>query len=279
MRARRVLWAATVRTKTLTNRIAAAVEGRFGAVSVFPLDLRRWADEGIPPVAVGKALRDAGLVVAALDPFTQWVPHWEPPASMSSEDRAFVDFDEHTILAYAEALGVEAINCVEPFGQRHEEPALVDALGGFAARAKSRGFRVALEFMPISGIPDLATGRRLVETANTPSLGLVFDVWHFVRSGSSLAELETLDGDRVFEVQLADGRDPMTGADVFDDLLHHRLLPGDGDFPIRSIMEPLAQIKALRSLGPEIFSDAIDGLDAREAGRRAGESINQWSLT
>lgn len=246
-------------------------------MSIFPLDLQRWNAEGISPTTVGQTLRDAGVGVAALDPFTRWVPEWIPPATMSSDDLAFVDFNEAIIFAYAEAIGAEAINCVEPFGQKHNEHALSDALAGFSERAAARGFRTALEFMPISGIPDLSTALRLIDQNGPASLGFVFDIWHFVRSRSSLADLQLLDGKRVFEIQLADGRDPMTGTDLYDDLLHHRLLPGDGDFPIAAIMVALAEIGAVGSIGPEIFSDAIDLVDAREIGRRAGAATDQWS--
>jgi hypothetical protein len=37
---RRVLWAATVRTKPFLERIAAAQEGGFTHISVFPIDYR-----------------------------------------------------------------------------------------------------------------------------------------------------------------------------------------------------------------------------------------------
>lgn len=58
-----------------------------------------------------------------------------------------------------------------------------------------------------------------------------------------------------------------------EDLLHHRLPPGDGDFPLAELMRVLAQIGGLTSVGIELFSDAFDALPAEQAGQRAGASL------
>lgn len=39
---RRVLWAASLRTKSLDDRLAAAQAGGFAHMSVFPIDWRNW---------------------------------------------------------------------------------------------------------------------------------------------------------------------------------------------------------------------------------------------
>ena len=273
---RSVLWAATVRTKPLNERIAAAVSAGYDAMSVFPIDLANWEKQGLAPQQVGRRIANAGLAVAALDPFTQWVPKWTPPTDLSEEDRAFVDFDIDTIFRLASAIGAETINCVEPFGDRHSDEALIDAFVCFADRAGSEGFNVALEFMPISGIPDLSTGAAVVTGVDRAHAGLVFDVWHFVRSGSGLADLDQGLARRIFEVQVADGRIPMTGDDLMDDLLHHRLAPREGDFPLAEIATSLNQFSALRSVGPELFSDAMDGLSAHDAASTAIAATRTW---
>ncbi len=48
-------------------------------------------------------------------------------------------------------------------------------------------------------------------------------------------------------------------------------------FDIKGVTDTLKRIGAYKSVGPEIFSDAMDALDATEAGRKAGASLDRWT--
>lgn len=274
---RRVLWAANVRTKPLTERLAAAQAGGFTHMSVFPIDYRAWTESGMPPDEIRARIRDAGLHVLAIDPFVQWVPGFTLPKGYPPEYLGFIDSPEAAIMRIAEDLEAEAINCVEGLGQPHDTAALVDAFGAFADRAAAAGLRLTLEFMPISSIPDLAAGWEIVAGAGRPNAGLCFDTWHYFRSGPDPDLLARLPGDRVFEVQLADAPLALEGRDLTEDLLRFRRLPGEGAFDITGVTDRLKAIGAWTSVGPEVFSDAFDALDAVEVGRRCGASLARWS--
>ena len=72
------------------------------------------------------------------------------------------------------------------FGVRHLNAGLLEKLRcstcgrAFAALCDRAGpdLTVALEFMPYSGMPDLATAWRVPQEAGRPNGGLIIDAWH-----------------------------------------------------------------------------------------------------
>jgi sugar phosphate isomerase/epimerase len=274
---RRVLWAANVRNKSLPDRIAAAQTGGFTHMSLFPIDYRSWRRQGLSAAQIRSQLKDGGVKILAIDPFVQWTPGFAIPQGYPADYVGFIDFNEAQILEMAQEVEAKSINCVEGLGQPHAMAALIDRLGGFADRARERGLRVTFEFMPISSVPDLAAGWALVSGVNRANLGLCFDTWHYFRSKPDDALLLTVPAAKVFEIQLADATQALQGRDLTDDLLRFRRLPGEGELPIARVVPLLRQTGAWRSVGPEVFADAMDALDAREAGRRCGASMQRWS--
>jgi sugar phosphate isomerase/epimerase len=273
---RRVLWAASLRTKSLDDRLVAAQAGGFAQMSVFPIDWRNWLEQGLTGKAIRAKLRDAGVRVLTIDPFVQWTPGFAMPADYPADYRSFIDFSEAEILHIAEELEAEAINCVEGLNQPHELATLVDAFGAFADRADERGLRLTLEFMPISSITDLHAGWAVVDGAARSNAGLCFDTWHFFRSVADFDLLEALPGERIFEVQLADALRELQAETLSEDLLRFRRLPGEGEFEISRVVAVLREIGAWRSVGPEVFADTMDAMDATEVGRRCGQSLQGW---
>jgi sugar phosphate isomerase/epimerase len=274
--ARRVLWAANVRNKSLAERIEVAQIGKFTHMSIFPIDYRSWRAQGLSVHQMQSMLRQANIRVLAIDPFVQWTPNFTIPAGYPADYKGFIDFTETQIFEIAADLGAEAINCVEGLGQAHDMASLTGLFGAFADRAQARGLRVTLEFMPISSIPDLAAGWAIVNGANRPNAGLCFDTWHYYRSTPNDALLRSIPGHQIFEVQLADALVKLQGQNLTDDLLRFRRLPGEGELPIAQAVTILRSIGAWRSVGPEVFADAMDALTVSQAGSRTGESMNQW---
>jgi sugar phosphate isomerase/epimerase len=273
---RKVLWAANVRSKPLAERLVAAQLGGFTHMSVFPIDYRGWRNGGLSAQQIRKQIQDAGIRVLAVDPFVQWVPDFTIPNWYPADYRGFIEFSETQILEIAQELEAESINCVEGLNQSYPRELLLDRFGSFADRAKARGLRVTLEFMPISSIPDLSAAWTIVQGANRSNAGLCFDTWHYFRSTPNDALLQSIPGERIFEVQLADALIALQGKDLTDDLLRFRRLPGQGELPLSRVVPILKRTGAWRSVGPEVFADAMDALSAADAGRQAGVSLAQW---
>ena len=148
---------------------------------------------------------------------------------------------------------------------------LVDAFAAFCDRAAEVGIDVHLEFVPMTVIADLATGWEIVRAADRSNGGMVFDTWHFFRGVPDLELLAQVPGDRIFGVQIDDApAEP--AAPLWEDTFH-RLLPGDGDFDLVSVMRTLEATGGLRWIGPEVFSSDLAAMGAADAARIARERI------
>lgn len=270
---RRVFWAANVRTKAFAERLDAAVVAGFSEMSIFPLDVQQFAEGGVAPAELRRRAAARGVRISVLDPYALWVPDTTPAVWATPSDLAFVQFSEDTIFRMADALGVESINLIETFGNHVEPAAGAERLAAFARRAAANGWRTQLEFMPFSGVPDLAAAWAIVQDLDAATVGLTFDTWHYFRGRVDPALLRTIPGARIYQVQLADAERELAGTTLVDDLLHHRLLPGDGQFPIPDVLRTLRETRGLTAVGIELFSDAMDALPAHEVGQRVGERL------
>ncbi len=262
---RRVMWGAALMAHPLATRLEAVAESGFTHMTVFPADMNRWRRDGMTDVEISRMIRDSGVGIATIDPYTGWVPGW----SMEGLDditRDFIDVSEDDLWRMADALGTGQVNAVESAGADYDEAAYADALAGFAERAKAHGLQPTLEFMPTSKIPDLATGWGLIQ-ASGADVGLTFDTWHFWRSTPDHELLRTIPMARILEVQIADGGEKIV-ENLYTDLLFHRRVPGEGDFDLATTIAVLREMGPIRSVGPETFSQEMNEASADEAVRR-----------
>ena len=268
-----MLWAATVRSKSFEERTQAAKVGGFKTMSLFPLDYKMFTENGTSAEDMRAMMDESGIKVTVLDPFTKWTPTWEPPKGMGKDDLAFLDFDEDEFFRTGEALGIESMSVIEPFKNAFAQDALVESFATICDKAAQNGWRVHLEFMPTSSINSLATAWDIVKQADRPNGGLVFDMWHYFRGDPDDDLLQTLPGERIYRVQVADAKDEIKGGSLNEDLMHYRLPPGEGDFALEPTLEVLKDIGGLSSVGIELFSDNFDAMSPQEAGEKAGRSL------
>ena len=269
------LWAATVRTKSMPERIQAATAGGFTEMSIFPLDAKHWEADGQSLTELRELLAQGGVTLTVLDPLTHWLPRWAIPNAMQGTDRDFVNFDEAEFFRLATGLGVQRMSVIESFGTPYELDELVAAFARICDRAAEHDLNVQVEFMPFSGIPDLATAWEIVRRADRANGGLVFDTWHYLRGKIDNELLRQIPGEKIFSVQLADADQAIQGGSLRNDLMHYRKAPGDGDFDLLPVVRLLRDIQGLTSVGVEVFADAFDALPAAAAGAKAGQAMRQ----
>jgi len=143
-----------------------------------------------------------------------------------------------------------------------------DNLAILVAAATDVGAQVCVEFLPWSGIPDLATAWELVEPLGAGA-GILVDAWHWVRQpgGPNLELLARIPGERIGYVQLCDAA-AQPGDDVMHEALAHRLLPGDGVVDFGALLGQLEAIGARPFFATEIFSpELVRTHGAEEAAR------------
>ncbi|NND67957.1 MAG: sugar phosphate isomerase/epimerase, partial [Halioglobus sp.] len=147
------------------------------------------------------------------------------------------------------------------------EQEITDAFGALCDRAAAEDLRVSLEFMPFTGITDLAVALRIVSAAGRDNGGIMLDFWHHHRAGGSGSDLLQAPGSKIFAVQLDDAlAEPM--ADVMEETLNHRLLPGQGCIDLAGYMAALLTIGANPVYDVEVFNDALRSESAPERARQ-----------
>ncbi len=138
---------------------------------------------------------------------------------------------------------------------------VVDQLQQAAELASQFGVRLALEFRAQSPLlNNLETAAAVVRQIGHPALGLCLDTFHFHVGPSKSEDLRYLDPQLLFHVQLADL------ADVPRELASdsHRILPGDGDIPIRAILEHLHKVGYQGTVSIELMNPQLWQVSPRQ---------------
>ncbi len=247
----------TVRQASLPELIAVAGAHGFGAVTTTP-----WLYEkaGVPDRELRRLLDAHGVRVSYVDGLVTALPGTPPPrAGTATEEDCY---------RIASAVGATAVNVVHIDGSPTPLEDLAAALGPLCGRAAARGLRIVVEFLPGTGIPDVATASELVRAVGAANLGICLDSWHLARSGGAV---EDVDPATVGAVQLSDrtrAQDrepyvPMSG----------RLLPGDGQLPLEALVARVLGPRPDLPAGIEVISDEMRATPASMAAATAGAAL------
>ncbi|MBO9725226.1 MAG: sugar phosphate isomerase/epimerase [Novosphingobium sp.] len=115
-----------------------------------------------------------------------------------------------------------------------------DYMARLAEMARERDMDFAFEFSPIMTVRNLAEALALVAHIGGDRVSVTVDALHFFRSGGAARELAELDAALIGHVRLCDAMlkgegEPGGG----------RLIPGEGDLPLREFVDALPRGKTL----------------------------------
>ncbi len=202
-------------------------------------------------------------VLGGLEPAARWLKASglrtevvEAASNWAQGDSAAADRDGRQIAEAAAAVGASIVMaiCLEPTLDDLDRAR--DNLAVVVAHARDAGARTCVEFLPWTGIPDLATAWSLVEPLG-PDAGILLDAWHWQRQpgGPNLPLLASIPGDRIGYVQLCDAA-PGDATDMMEAMAGRRF-PGKGvvDFP--PLVETLRQIGARPFFATEVFNPGL----------------------
>ena len=268
-----VFWPACVRLRPFREHVEAAVAGGFTSLVVSTDTIDEAAQSGLSLLEMKRIAEDAGVPIRHYDSLTAWAPIRLPswaPARM----RARFDVPMTRALDICDALRVTNIVAVAAFPHNTlDQDQLIEGFADLCDLVAKAGIRVELEFMPILGVPDLATAWDIVRGATRNNSGLMLDTWHFVKSGSSIELLRSIPGEYLRSIQLSDGYADLRGKDLFEDMIQWREFPGEGELPVLDLFKIASSVGKLRHVGPEVFSKRADSMAAREAGTRSGAAM------
>lgn len=262
------LWSYTFRRALLPELATAAAAAGFDAVTLTP-DL--FVRSGGRAANLRTQVEDAGVRVTFVDGLCTALPG-TPPATPG--DGTFTKPHEATLddcIDIALATGAGAINLVHIGGAPMPVPAFAEAFARACARAAEDNVRLAIEFLPGTGIPDLATAVAVVREADAPNGSVLLDTWHFARGGGTLADLDTAAVAAIGGVQLSD-RSPEQDAEPYVPR-RGRKLPGDGALPLVEIVARLTAAHPTLPIGAEVLSDEVDDLGLADGTSRIADAL------
>jgi len=239
----------------LRDRIEAAAGAGFTGFGIVLADLRE-ARDTIGYAALRSLLAGNGIRHVEVEMLNDWYARG-PRREASDQAR-------RDLLVAAEELGARQMKAG---GDTSAEPVpwemFVSEFHTLCEDAAQSGTRVAFEPMPFGNVPDLCTGRRLIDEAGHPAGGLMLDLWHMARGGVALTEIAATPLRYVFAVELDDADAQVVGS-LLEDTLHRRRLCGEGAQDVTGFVTAVAATGFRGPWGVEILSDEFRRLDLAE---------------
>jgi 4-hydroxyphenylpyruvate dioxygenase len=117
----------------------------------------------------------------------------------------------------------------------------IDRFAQLCDMARPLGLTIDLEFPSWTETPDLGEATRVVRGANQPNAGILVDLLHFARSGSSLADLGQLPAEWFHFAHVCDAPAgvPLTNEGLIYTARFERLFPGEGGIDVHGILAAL----------------------------------------
>ncbi|GGN98705.1 hypothetical protein GCM10010112_91850 [Actinoplanes lobatus] len=117
----------------------------------------------------------------------------------------------------------------------------VDRFARLCEMARPLGLTVDLEFPSWTETPDLTEAARVLRAAGQPNGGMLIDLLHFARSGSSVADLRELPAEWFHFAHVCDAPAaiPATSEGLIHTARFERLYPGDGGIDLDGILAAL----------------------------------------
>jgi sugar phosphate isomerase/epimerase len=233
------------------DRVAAAAAAGFDGIGLRAENCWDAQSSGLDGAAMAELAAEAGVPVKEVEYITAWGTTTDRDAAQQRKEQA--------VFAMARTFGVNHINT----GLLEKLPIeeIVEAFAGLCDRAGE--LTIALEFMPYSGVPDLATAWRILQEADRPNSALIVDVWHWARAGMTPQDLAPVPAERIASVQLCDVQqtpmDPLR-----TESLGYRLPPGTGHGDTVGLVRALQQhrvrpdVVAVEVISDELVAAGVD---------------------
>ncbi len=306
---RLILSAGTIIKPTFIERVKAAQQAGFDAISLFPqqyLAARR--KEKLSIENMREILSEHKVALDEVDPLLDW---FSPQATVS----------ETLMMEMAEGLGARSVNVAAAFVSDMPFAEIVDSFSRVCERAAQFGLRADLEFLPWTQVSNLTTTLKLLDEVDQPNAGVMFDFWHFFNSGEDMSVLRNLtpqQAARITSLQLNDvphsisdlsrGQNWLYIKDMFQNAidsvrvlgldsflnvaikakyphpaaqkmmkgaLASRLFPGQGAKPVAEVLSILSEKGVRPAIGVEVFNLEHYSLSAAEVARLAMESYQR----
>lgn len=248
----------------LTEKLRAAAEAGFDGVELFEPDL---VASELSPEEVRATAARRGLSIDLYQPFRD---------AEGVDEAAFALVLRRAAAKFAlmARLGVETVLVCSNVATATIDSDEVSAsqLRRLGDLATQHGVRIAFEALAWGRyIDDYRRAWRVVQLADHPSVGLCLDSFHVLSRGFDPAAVESIPGEQIFFVQLADA--PLLSMDVLSWSRHHRLFPGEGAFDLPAFTAHVLRTGYSGPLSLEVFNDVFRQSDVDRTAVHALRSL------
>jgi sugar phosphate isomerase/epimerase len=153
-----------------------------------------------------------------------------------------------------------------------ERTRVIERMGALCDLAVPFGLALDIEFMIWRPVARLEDAVDVVKSTKRANAFVLIDALHLIRSGGTVAQVAALDPALIGSVQLCDAplaSPPQSG--IIDEARGNRLLPGEGELPLRELLAVLPKDVPLSAEVP--LAREIDSLKRAKLTRLATESL------
>lgn len=231
----------------LEASLAATADAGYTGISVWPFTL-------------GMAGVDAAWLADRLEELQLSHPVAEAAFGWLNPDRDAAAAEMANLSGYANAVGSRELVAVTMESTLPPMDEVAACFRTLCQTAGEAGLLVSMEFLPWTGIPDLATAWEILQRADCDNSGIMVDTWHWFRQpgGPNPDLLRQIPPEKLRVVQLCDAAaDIPDEMDIATETMTARLLPGVGAVDFAEVLGIIAGSGAAPIWFPEVFSTTL----------------------
>jgi sugar phosphate isomerase/epimerase len=189
------------------------------------------------------------------------------------ERRTESDRNRKLLFEAAAELGAHHVKVANIPGTPCELPKLTECFAELCADAAAQhDALMAYEFMPFDvNVHTLEAAIEVVGGAGAPNGVIAVDTWHLAKLGIAPGDLRKIPPGLLGWVELSDGQYENL-PDPVDEVVNHRALPGEGEFPIAEDVAVCQELGYKGPWGVEVLSEDLRSLPMEEIFERAYET-------
>lgn len=186
------------------------------------------------------------------------------------ERRQEADKIRNLLLSTAETLGARHIKIGDLSGDTAPIDRLIEEYAQLCQEGADHGTNIIFELIPTMVAGTLEEAMAMIEGADQANGGLMVDMWHFATLGVPHGTTAALPLRYLKGVELNDG--PAEFTDWDDEVINHRLLPGEGEWDVRGLVQAVQRAGYDGPYGVEVLNQSMRSWSLDDLVTRAYET-------